>query len=168
MAPHGGFVGAENLAPYVEGVVEFSTSAGLAFGTMNGSGVLAERVRITATGNVGIGTAAPNSKFSVIPTATPSTVATANQITIGEATNNAAYGMALGYASLAANSGVIQVNGGGALCPLLLNPSGGNVGIGTGSRNLLTVIPATTLTTIAATALIRLGKTVILLGMDLI
>ena len=94
---------------------------------------------IQAGGNCGIGTPTPNSRFSVIPAANGTSVATCNQITIGEVTNNANYSLALGYGTIAsATVGVIQVIGGGASCPLLLNPNGGNVGVGL-------VAPATTL-----------------------
>ena len=47
-------------------------------------------------GSVGIGTKAPRSILSII-TANPSTPATATQFTIGEATNNSGYQLALGY-----------------------------------------------------------------------
>ena len=91
-----------------------------------------ERMRVTQSGNVGIGTAAPGSSLSVIAP-TVNTVAAANQITIGEGTNNPAYRMALGYFFNTADSvfrGVVQATNNNVGCPLLLNPLGGNVGLG--------------------------------------
>ena len=83
-------------------------------------------------GNVGIGTLAPRSLLSIIgPNA--ATPGSATQFTIGEVSNNSAYGLAVGYyfdSSTSAYKGVIQSTS-NAPGPLLLNPSGGNVGIGT-------------------------------------
>lgn len=84
------------------------------------------------TGNVGIGTAAPGSLLTVITATNATTVATSNQIAIGEPTNNPGYRLSLGYGSIGTiNAGVIQAIAGGPGAALLLNPSGGNVGIGT-------------------------------------
>jgi len=83
-------------------------------------------------GNVAIGTTSPLSLFSVIPSGNPSTPATANQITIGEASNNSAYRLNLGYyfdTALTYYQGVIQALNSGAGTGLLLNPGGGNVGV---------------------------------------
>ncbi|HXA25613.1 MAG TPA: tail fiber domain-containing protein [Acetobacteraceae bacterium] len=89
------------------------------------------RVTITTGGLVGIGTVSPAQLLSVIPSTTISTVASANQITIGEAGNNGAYRLCLGYALLnGAWASVIQSTVGGASGLLLVNPSGGGVVIG--------------------------------------
>jgi hypothetical protein len=89
----------------------------------------------TATGNVGIGTASPASILTVIPASTPGTPAAATQVAIGESSNNSAFRLILGYYTDGTNyKGVIQgLNNGAATGFLLLNPSGGNVGIGTAS-----------------------------------
>jgi len=93
-----------------------------------------------ASGNVGIGTTTPSAKLeiggnmNIFPTSNYSSAATARQITIGEASNNSAYRLALGYyqeASTGVYTGVIQSTHGGAGNNLTLNPTGGNVGIGT-------------------------------------
>jgi hypothetical protein len=91
-------------------------------------------------GNVGIGTAGPQWRLSVV-NGSPSGLAAANQIVIGEATNNPTYGLALGAASDAGHwKGVIQHNEGGPTGMLLLNPLGGNVGIGTASPDAKLVV----------------------------
>tara|TARA_R110000868_G_C10946726_1_gene767480 strand:+ start:882 stop:2087 length:1206 start_codon:yes stop_codon:yes gene_type:complete len=93
------------------------------FGTNN-----AVRMQITAAGDVGIGTAAPNARFAVIPAVNPATATGTLQTAIGEATNNAIYQMRMGYTS--SYQGVINVFAGGVGSELVLNPSGGKVGIG--------------------------------------
>lgn len=79
-------------------------------------------------GKVGIGTTAPRGLLSLI-TANPSDIGTANQLTIGEQTNNSAYGLNFGYfydAGLSTFKAVIQAYN----APLLINPIGsGKVGI---------------------------------------
>jgi hypothetical protein len=104
-----------------------------------------ERMRITTAGLVGIGTSAPRSQLSIINPTNASTAATATQLTIGEATNNSQYQVSLGYAALSpAACGVLQAMSGGVGSPILLNPSGGVVGIGTTAPiNTLTVQDAT-------------------------
>ena len=124
----------------VIGVIAASSSGSpsqLAFWTYNGG--WGERMRISNVGNVGIGTIAPRSALSII-TPNPTTPATATQLTIGETSNNSAYGLALGYYYTgSAYQGVIQATA-GVPSALLLNPSGGNVGIGTAaSPSLLTL-----------------------------
>jgi hypothetical protein len=84
--------------------------------------------------NVGIGTNAPNEVLSIIA-GNRTTAATANQVAIGESTNNTAYRLNLGFYQQggATWQGAIQAIAGGAGTPLVINPSGGNVGIGTAS-----------------------------------
>lgn len=92
-------------------------------------------------GNVGIGVLMPgsgwltsHSAFSVIAV-NPTTAATADQIAIGEQSNNPGYRLKLGYywdaAGGATYKSVIQSLHGGAGAPLLLNPAGGPIGIQT-------------------------------------
>ena len=121
----------------------FGISSNLAGGVITFATSGLERTRIDASGNFGIGTAAPRSALSII-TANPSTPATATQFTIGESTNNSAYQLALGYyydSSVSAYQGVIQSLNGGAGSALLLNPAGGKVGIGLNApRSVLSII----------------------------
>jgi hypothetical protein len=85
---------------------------------------------ITSGGYIGIGVMAPASALSVLVNPTPVTIATANQITICEASNNSGYRLSLGYASVSGTFySVVQSTAGGSGAALLLNPSGGAVGI---------------------------------------
>ena len=88
-------------------------------------------IRVDAAGRVGIGTAAPLNLLSVLG-ATATTLATANQFTIGEASNNPDYRLNVGFfVDGSLYKGAIQAtNNGPAGGALLLQPSGGSVAIG--------------------------------------
>ena len=101
-----------------------------------------ERMRITSTGNVGIGTSNPSGTLSVVPSATPITPTTASQITVGEASANTAYNLRIGYFANGGYKGSLQSIAGGIPSDLILNGDGGNVGIGTISPNRKLVIQA--------------------------
>ena len=101
-----------------------------------------ERLRISSTGNVGIGTvsAGPATVLEVkgatsnfYPATNPTTSGTARAITIGEASNNSNYRLAFGYFTDGAYKGAIQATEGGVGSKLAINADGGNVGIGTAS-----------------------------------
>lgn len=104
----------------------------------------AEQMRLTSTG-LGIGTSSPYSRLTVIPSADASSPFEANQITVGEASGNAAFRLQLGY-FLAPGfvwSGSVQAIRSNVPTPLILNGGGGAVGIGTSSPSKpLTVISA--------------------------
>ena len=105
----------------------------LAFSVQNTSAVLTEYMRITSTGNVGIGTASPSSSLQINKSAQ----------TIGGTTPNGA----LIVSSLAAGNAILEIGVAptflsyiqsrnvisNTVYQLLLNPDGGNVGIGTNS-----------------------------------
>ena len=89
---------------------------------------------INNSGNVGIGsTASYGGRLAIIPGTTPTTVAGAKQIQIGESASNSAYRMQLGYFNNGASgyNGSIQVYDNNNPEDLILNGAGGNVGIGT-------------------------------------
>ena len=99
-------------------------------------------VTISAVGNAnvvvvtGTGTVL-NGVTSIIPKVTPTTVATP-QLTIGESTANAGYQMRLSYyndPTFGYTSAIQSVVGASAPTLLTLNPSGGNVGIGTANTD---------------------------------
>jgi len=115
----------------------------LAFGTRINGGNITERMRIDSSGKVGIGTVSPYSQLTIIPGTTPTSVATATQLAIGESTNNALYRLILGYENEAGFKGVIDALGYGSGTTLLINPSGGNVGIGTTSPSWQTQVYGT-------------------------
>ena len=92
-----------------------------------------ERMRIDASGNVGIGTSANyGARLALVPATTPTTFANANQLQVGESSNNTAYRMQVGYLNhpTAGFIGSLQAYGGGAPSNLTINGDGGNVGIG--------------------------------------
>ena len=112
---------------------------GLAFGTGDGSGVVAtERVRITSSGNVGIGTKTPN-QLLVVGT-DMGTITTDNAILIGKtsgnssiilASSNTSFGLSRWDAST--SKMYFQTSNGSTLIAnqLVLDNGTGNVGVGT-------------------------------------
>lgn len=68
-------------------------------------------------------------KQEIYPTTTPTTVATANQLRVGESSNNAAYGLNFGFYldSGATWRGVVQAQNNSVGTDLLLNPLDGGV-----------------------------------------
>ncbi len=117
-------------APYY-GAIAFRTGIGA-------YSAITEKMRITGTGNVGIGNTNPDTNLSVIkssgglPVSTGTTPTTA--ITrIKASANNA---MFMGMDTASPFGGWIQVSditGLGTNYPILLNPNGGNVGVGISS-----------------------------------
>jgi len=113
-----------------------------------------ERMRLDNSGNLGVGTsAAYGGRINVVPATSPTTVAGANQIQIGEATANTAYRMQLGYfLNGAAYNGSIQVYNNSLGEKLILNGAGGDVvvagsgglGYGTGSGGSVTQLTSRT------------------------
>jgi len=136
-------------AGHVGGMLRWDyTAKSFDFGTDEPTGFVrfmtasfAERMRIDANGNVGIGTTTPSSKLTV---AIPST----NSITTVDATSTAGLTLAgtgdlvrlqmgVGSSTMGPYGGWIQasydntsIGGSNGVEPLVLNPSGGNVGIG--------------------------------------
>ena len=93
-----------------------------------------ERLRITSAGDVGIGTTAPTSKLFVADPGTtlPTGITAGTGFSVARA--DGLIGLSIGY--LASNqSSYLQAKNftNTDMLPLLLNPSGGNVGIGTSS-----------------------------------
>jgi len=101
-----------------------------------------EKVRIDTNGNLGIGTTSPYSKLTVSVPAT-NTISTADSsntagLTISGTGNLVRLQFGVGSNTLGPYGGWIQASydntgGNNGIEPLLLNPSGGNVGIGTTS-----------------------------------
>jgi hypothetical protein len=90
------------------------------------------RATVTSAGDVGIGTTSYGGKLTIIPAANPTTAsASTNQIALGEASNNTAYRMNIGYIFTGGYASSIQSIAGSVPAYLLLNADGGNVGIGT-------------------------------------
>ena len=83
-------------------------------------------------GNVGIGTTGPDAALHIVKGATTDDVTTARQLKISSITN-VGYNLTLCYYVRTGISyyGVIQALDNNNPAPLLINPTGGNVGIGT-------------------------------------
>ena len=80
-------------------------------------------------GSVGIGTTTPQGQLAIAPKTNAVSVATAKQLTIGEATNAAGYYLSAGYFLYNSSvwQGSIQALANGAAAPLIVNGSGGAV-----------------------------------------
>ena len=89
---------------------------------------------LTDVSSIAIGATVANNALTVIIPSNPTTPAGATQIGIGEASNNSGYQLRLGYylAGSGFYKGVIQAihAGSGPSSALLLNPGGGNIGVG--------------------------------------
>ena len=145
------FINSGNTASYndlgsIQGIIESGNAKGaLRFITRNSDGNntgVAERMRITSAGNVIVGTTSstyPKGKFTIH--ATPGVPATSGTSTtnvgfrLGTTTGNSQV-LDMGVYNAAPYGSWIQTSGAGemsATSPLVLNPNGGNVGIGTDS-----------------------------------
>jgi len=127
---------AENSAASIQLYMQATSSTG-ALGTLTNHALNfltnnTERMRIDASGSVVIGSTVANGRFSVTPSSNPTTLATSTTITLNETTNNAAYQLRMAYSFLSSvYTGVIDAVQNSLGAPLALNPTGGNVGIGT-------------------------------------
>jgi len=112
------------------GAVANARGADLLFYTRPDSGGIAERMRITSQGNVGIGTAGPTAILhSVVVGGNPSL--SANTAVANVRLQTSATYADIGRYNASPFAHWIQVYGGGSAFPLSLQPLGGNVGIGT-------------------------------------
>jgi hypothetical protein len=107
-----------------------------------------ERVRIDSSGNVGVGTATPNNRLQSaysVPASVPASGAGAHGLAVGSAN----FGLAAG--ALSNGNGYLQAtrwDGTAGNYDLLLQPNGGNVGVGTigaGNVGIGTTAPVTKL-----------------------
>jgi hypothetical protein len=102
------------------------------FSNRSGTDTITERMRINKDGNVGIGITAPTSKLFVADPGT--TLPTGNSAGTGFSVGRAdgLIGLSIGYLASNQSSYLQSKNFTNTdMLPLLLNPSGGNVGIGT-------------------------------------
>jgi hypothetical protein len=93
----------------------------------------AERVRIATNGNLLVGTTTDfGGRLTLIPAVTPTTFAGGNQLQIGEATNNTAYRLQMGYINdpVQGYVGSLQAYAGSVPTNLCLQGDGGNVIVG--------------------------------------
>ena len=132
---YGWGMNAAELQSFVPATAHFSFNSG---GTLQASGTN-EIMRITSAGNVGIGTASPGGVLDTYLANTtnvnaPATSGATQNNSIARFETNRVVGLDIG-AQYASPWGiwlqVTQPNSLGAYYPLLLNPNGGNVGVGT-------------------------------------
>jgi hypothetical protein len=92
-----------------------------------------KRVRIDTSGNLLVGTTTDfGGRLTLIPAVTPTTFAGGNQLQIGEATNNTAYRLQMGYINdpVQGYVGSLQAYAGSVPTNLCLQGDGGNVIVG--------------------------------------
>ncbi|MFZ3012059.1 MAG: hypothetical protein WA060_03665, partial [Minisyncoccia bacterium] len=122
-------VGANRLGAEISAANEASlTSSYLTFNTEN-SGVVAEKVRITGAGNVGIGTTTPSDQLEVAGLS-----GAYGRALVSDGMGAERRGLILASASAAVGYARIdsyKYGTGAGYLPLVLNSGGGNVGIGT-------------------------------------
>jgi hypothetical protein len=108
----------------------FSTGTSTTFNL----GTQPERMRITSTGNVGIGTTSPSGKLHVVGGSTTTSISNA-ATTVNARFDVANPAVSLGIGYVSADIPMIQSfnNGTNAAANLTINPFGGNVGIGSTS-----------------------------------
>ena len=133
-----------------EGSIIFGNASTVAYASINtGSGTSSvggdmyfkvgsntERMRITSAGNVGIGTASPRTNLSVTVGTTPTSIPTLGTANQGFAITNDSNTYGVNIGTLNTGNTFIQAmrfDSTATAYSILLNPSGGNVGIGTTS-----------------------------------
>jgi hypothetical protein len=91
---------------------------------------------LNGNGNIGIGTTSPNTLVDIVKTVTTNNFTTMRSIRMGVDTNPS-YSFYLGAGGTSTGfAGVMQSLDNGSGSNLLLNPSGGNVGIGIGAASI--------------------------------
>ena len=113
-----------------------TNSASLVFSTANGSAAFGERMRIDPSGNVGIGTTSPLQRLAVSAVGGLPATSGTTQNGIARFESTATNTLDIGASAISPYGVWMQganVGGLGTTYPLLLNPNGGNVGIGTTS-----------------------------------
>jgi hypothetical protein len=141
-----------------------ASTGDLAFGNGTG-GAGTEKLRITNSGNVGIGNTNPGNKLAILSadeTTNPTLGTNAGKFGIFNGTGAGTYGMIMGVI----NNGntylqVQRIDGTATAYNLLLQPSGGNVGIGIPTANptaLLTVAGTSDLAWSASTSKLQISR----------
>ena len=105
-----------------------STGSTMSFGSLyNGGYQTSDLMVLDSSGNLGIGTSSPFARLQVVDS---SANYTSPQLMVGEASNATGKQLHVGY-NTTANTGYIQaVHNGTGYKDLLLNPNGGNLGLG--------------------------------------
>jgi len=102
----------------------------LAFETNDGSANPTERMRIDSSGNVGIGTTTPIALFHATP---PDAAGASSTDGVRVSAGTSSVGINIGANSSATFGWIQSSEAGVAFAPTVINPQGGNVGIGTTS-----------------------------------
>jgi hypothetical protein len=119
--------------PDSNGLQIFTNTADVMRFGQRAAGAFTERMRINASGNLLVGTTTDfGGRLTLIPATTPTTFAGGNQLQIGEATNNTAYRLQMGYINdpVQGYVGSLQAYAGSVPTNLCLQGDGGNVIVG--------------------------------------
>lgn len=121
-----GALGVSMDSAKITNIAETINGWGLKFETKTQGGLLTEKVRITNNGNVGIGTTTPLNKLEVLGSGNPIASSTTNGARFGDIEN----GVNIGGSDAGDYGWISSRKRGIGEKNLLLNPLGGNVGIG--------------------------------------
>ncbi len=136
------FYGGLGNSIWYQGLVDNGVAFGGSYviGNRTGAAAYQEQLRITSTGNVGIGTSTPNTKLNVLGSS-----GTQYSNSIAKFYAAATQGVYIGYNTTDKYGYIGAVTEGVTHDPLVLEPSGGNVGIGTTSpADILDIYSAAT------------------------
>jgi hypothetical protein len=127
------------ITAFVDSVGAGTAAGDLAFATNSGTANSAERMRITSTGNVGIGTSSPATLFHVYSTASPQATleGTTAYVSYRLKSDTRTYQISTGGSTTSGYAGTLWIYDETASAPRILLTGTGLVGIGTTTPNAM-------------------------------